>query len=53
MKLKLYFILIDLLILLLAPFVFLWSTLLQASKALVELQSTRRLHDRDKSTWLN
>ena len=42
MKLNLFFILIDLLIILSVPFVFVWSALLRISKAVVVLHTSRR-----------
>ena len=42
MKLNLFFMLIDLLIILSTPFMFVWSTLSRISKALVVLQTSRR-----------
>lgn len=41
MKLNLFFMLIDLLVLLAIPFVFVWSMLVRISKALVVLQPSR------------
>ena len=45
MKLNLFFVLIDLLVILSIPLVFLWDTLTRLSKAVAVFQSSRRRRD--------